>query len=377
MSIHPSIGAWADGSPILPPPDAVHLRLADEPVHNPAPAHAPLVTPAGWGFVALADLPEPGPVDWLWPGVLPLGALVLFSAAPKAGKTTVLSHLVRDLHDGTGLAARRVKGPVLIASEEPDSLWGRRRADLGMQTDVRLLRRPGFGRLAPGDWARFVDYMADGIRREGCELCLIDTLGGHWPVMNENDAAEVDARTRPLRALAEAGACVVLVHHCGKNTLAGVGKGARGSSALVGVPDVAVELRRADDTDPRDRRRVLSALGRFDGLYDEVVLELDGGVYSIVEGNLADAREADERARIAAVLPATGPGMTPEEVLAALGPGAPGINRLRALLIEGASKNRFGRTGTGRRGDSFRFVTRHDTLGPVTSDESSLGTDPF
>jgi hypothetical protein len=79
-------------------------RLAPEPVPAPAP---PVVVDTASEPVELLPAPYSGPaflaasarVDpskataWLWPGVLPLGALTLLSGQPKAGKSTIAVHM--------------------------------------------------------------------------------------------------------------------------------------------------------------------------------------------------------------------------------------------------------------------------------------------
>ncbi len=122
-----------------------------------------------------------------------------------------------------------------------------------------------------------------------------------------------------------------VVHHPRKSD-GGEGTGTRGSGALVGFVDVAMELRRAPkSTDPHGRRRALRE-GREDDRKDEL------------------------RTTILAVLPHDDPdGMTREEIWDAL-PDAVRKNNIRFRIILEAECGRLWRkVGAGNKAGAYRY----------------------
>src|SRR5690606_29160652 len=70
-------------------------------------------------------------------------------------------------------------------------------------------------------------------------LIVIDTLARAMKGGDENSAQDMGALNDAVSALIQAtGACVMLVHHSGKNKASG----ARGSSALLGAIDTEIEV---------------------------------------------------------------------------------------------------------------------------------------
>src|SRR5262249_38143994 len=69
-----------------------------------------------------------GPADWVWRGYLARGSVTLLTSLWKAGKSTLLAHLVKAMGQGDELAGLPVAaGKVLIVSEESAALWASRR----------------------------------------------------------------------------------------------------------------------------------------------------------------------------------------------------------------------------------------------------------
>lgn len=306
---------------------------------------------------AIVPITEIGPAaepDWLWPGYVARGCITLFTGLWKAGKTTLLGHLLRNLFTGGGLVPVPITDPVLVLSEEPPGIWSARRDALGLPESVLMLKRSTFTRPSLPAWVGLVDALSREVESRGIALVLIDTLPSFWPVTNENDASEVMNALTPLRALSEAGAAVLLVHHPRKCE-ATEGRGTRGSGALPGFVDVILELRRHNPDDSADRRRVLRAYGRFESTPPEAVVELTAAGY-VTLGERAKVAAADDLRAIAELLPTEGHGMTWEEVREAWPTTPkPGQTRLRGLLEQGRRDDRWTRSGMGNRGDPWRY----------------------
>jgi AAA domain len=95
--------------------------------------------------------------DWIWHGFLSRGSITLMTALWKAGKTTLLAHLLKRMEDGgefCGLPI--VSGRVLYVTEESENKWAERRDGLCLRDNVEFLIRPF--RSKP-DWSRWNDFM--------------------------------------------------------------------------------------------------------------------------------------------------------------------------------------------------------------------------
>ena len=299
---------------------------------------------------------EGTPIPWLWDGYLAAGFITLLTGLWKAGKTTLVAHLLRLLADGGELAGAVKPARVLVVTEENGGLWRRRRDELGIGDHVHLLPRPFNVRPKLSQWEAFALHVAELVRAESYGLVVCDTLPSFWPVTKENDASEVIAALTPLHTVADAGAAVLLTHHPRKGD-AGEGQAARGSGALPGFVDAILELRRFGPDNRDDRRRVITAYSRFDETPPEVVIELRDDGYRLV-GTKADARQTDRLSAIAELLPADLAGVTADELLTSwpeTGPAKPGKRTMQVDLKAGAQSGRWMQLGTGTRNDPFRY----------------------
>jgi AAA domain len=296
-------------------------------------------------------------VDWTWHGCVAPGHLTLFSALMKCGKSTLLGHLLRSLQDGApflGRATRRVR--TLLVTEESETIWCGRRDALGLDDHLSLLCRPLLARPNYADWLEFVAHVEQCAGDRECEHVAFDTLGAFAPWKSENDAAEVMGTMTPLNRLTLAGRAVTLFHHIGKADQS-EGKAARGSTALAGAADILLELRRYKPDDRQDRRRVLTGLGRFESVPEEIVIELaaDGSEYTAHGDKKATlARELADV--ILDILPAEGPGMTSDEVHEEM---TDDVRPKRATVTEvlraGAKAGSWQQTGAGKPKNPWRF----------------------
>ena len=184
---------------------------------------------------------------------------------------------------------------------------------------------------------------------------VIDTLPSWWSVLNENDAGEMMEALVPIRSISAAGAGVLLIHHPRKGD-GSQGTASRGSGALPGFVDVILELRRYAPDDNTDRRRVLTALSRFEDTPAEQVIELTDDGYKVI-GDRSDAGREDIDAAIREVLPTGGCGMTYEMVREEWpSDKKPGEQKLRGMLNAGANRGEWMRRGMGKRNDPYRYL---------------------
>ncbi|MGP1346259.1 MAG: AAA family ATPase [Phycisphaerales bacterium] len=321
-------------------------------------------------IISIADLPPAEEPDWLWPGFIARGGITLLSALPKAGKSTLMASLIRDLVRGGPLVGEPARGPTLILSEEPAPIWALRRTSQGVPDNLLLVHRDGFARPTSAEWLDIIGVMADAVGERGVDLCVIDTLGGCWPCDDENDSSATLAALSPLRALSEAGAGVLVLHHARK-AQGSNGTAHRGSNAIAGFPDILADMRFYDELNDSDRRRILVAKGRFPGVPQESVVEYRDGGYAMI-GSVAEARGGDIERLVMDKLPSDGSGVTPDELRESW-PTKPAPSKTniagmlnKALDEPGCPWERF---GMGVKGDPYRFRLKSKNDNP--SDRSA------
>jgi hypothetical protein len=304
-------------------------------------------------------------VEWLWADYLPLRNITLFSGTPKAGKTTLFLHLLRSLSRGDdqflGIPLRQ--GKVLIVTQESPDIWQERmERDALSPNVVHFLGgqggtnpRPFMGKARPQEWFDFCAYLVELVKEEQYQLVVIDPIADFWPVRDENNAGEVTSAVSPLRAVADAGANVLLIHHNrkaeGKN-----GQAARGSTALPGFADVLMDLRRGTGS-----VRILTATGRLPEpperhieltLTGYVLRDQGTGPEPTSPGQSRRGRKSGADLTIS-LLPTEPPGMTVEELLAGWPQGEkrPSGRTIRDQLKKAGIPH----TGTGKAGDPYCF----------------------
>jgi hypothetical protein len=304
-------------------------------------------------ITSVGDLGPAEPVDWVWPNYLARGAITLFTGLWKAGKTTLLAHLLRDLRRGGGLVERPIGDDVLVLTEEPTGVWANRRDDLDLDPSVHIAKRDTLGRPTADEWARIIGGLAEQVKAGSYAVVVIDTLPSWWPVLNENDAGETSAALAPLRAISDAGAAVLLVHHPRKGD-GQHGTATRGSGALPGFVDVLVELRR--HTEGPVTQRVLSALSRLDANPDDLIIDLTDDGYVIVGGR-SEAKADAARETIARILSEADSSLTAEEVHEQWPEGSkrPKVSKLRGYLNEAHNLHGWPRSGNAVKGDPYRY----------------------
>jgi hypothetical protein len=239
--------------------------------------------------------------DWTWQGYIARASITLLTTLWKAGKTTLLAHLLKATGTGASLAGLPViKGNVLVIAEESARLWAGRRDKLGIGDNVLFDIRPFKGRPTLAEWEQYIEHVADLVRRHEIVLVCIDTLQSVSPADDENDAMKVIAALTPLHMITEAGAGLLIVHHPRKSD-GTEGQASRGSGALPGFVDIIVEMRRPRNGEANTRKRELTAYSRFDDTPTELVIDLaeDGMSYNALGTTAETARDATEERKAA------------------------------------------------------------------------------
>jgi hypothetical protein len=295
-------------------------------------------------------------VEWLWNGCVARRHVTLCSAIMKSGKSTLVGHLLRSLQDGSPFAGRQTqKCRTLVVSEESQAIWRVRRDALGLDDSLAVMCRPMLVKPTFSDWVDFLAHVRTCAAGK-FDLVVIDTLSAFAPWENENSAADVQATLTPLNQLTNAGLAVLAIHHIGKLD-GSEGRAARGSTALAAGVDILLEMRRFKPDDRQDRRRVLTGLGRFDEVPDELVIALaeDGSGYT-AEGDRKGIAAREVQALIMGVLPLDPPGWTVDEVHGELPEdGRPKRGEVSKALQAGAEAGSWWMSGAGKPYDPRRF----------------------
>ena len=321
-----------------------------------------------WDPVPASQIAKSGNrICWLWHGFIAIGSTTLLIGLWKAGKTTLLKHVVKMMDAGGDLAGKIRPARVLLISEESSQLWHRRCRELGIGDDVHFVFRPFKGRPTHIHWERFVDRLAEEVKTKKFNLVVFDTLAAVSPIEDENDAAQMYRVLLPLHRITEAGAAVLLTHHPRKGD-GSEGRASRGSGALTGFVDIIVELRRLGGSQPRQRE--LRTYSRFDESPAAVIIELtDEGYISC--GTKDDASATVRRKQIQRMLVNCPGGIDPESIHEKWpndGIPKPGIRTIRRDLKE---MKGVARTSSGVKGDPHRFYLRHS----IPDNPPSKGTE--
>jgi hypothetical protein len=308
-----------------------------------------------------------GADKWLWHGLIPSGCVSILSALPKAGKTTLVVHLLKVCQQGGDFCGQKVRPcRVLVVTEESETIWAERRDTVPLADHVQVVLRPFRTKPTAREWDAFLLELNGWLRANPTDLLVVDTLSKLWPVENENDASEVTGAVMPLLEIAYGlGISLLLVHHLRKST--GLeGTQTRGSGALVAAVDAVLELRRFDPVNRKDNRRTITCDSRFGDRLDELVVELVIGGY-VTCGDREDVSDRDLIETIRNILPAKPPGMSlreikdnwPEDTV-------PRKNRLLTALRLGTDAGRWQRLGAGTRGNAFSYWCPGDSVSVPT-----------
>lgn len=291
---------------------------------------------------------------WLWKGYLAPAEVTLFSALWKAGKTTLLAHLLRALEsDGQFLGMDVRPSRVLYITEEAEARWAERRDRLGLKDHLEFLIRPFQGKPSKIQWEDFLGYSKTLIDSRGYGLIVMDTIVNLWPVKDENDASSVQSSLMPLHSVIGQSA-LLLVHHTRKSDGFDA-TASRGSGALTSFVDTILEFRRMTPGDRHCKKRVLAGYGRHDETIPEVVIELTDNGYTVC-GDREAVASSELTQVIATILPAGSTGLTAEQILEQWpGDTKPNLNRFYAALKAGAAAGTWHCSGEGKRGSPRQY----------------------
>lgn len=250
-------------------------------------------------------------VEWVVEGLLAKNYLTLFAAREKMGKTTLVKALIKSLATGEKFLGQNVKqSRVLVITEEHAGHWNRRLEDIGL-TDcetVWFITQPFNTRLKLKEWSDYlITSVAPYCKQNTIDVLIIDTISPIWPVIDENNAAEVQSALLPLLSITKQGISVLPLHHYSK---AG---GIRGSTAIAATPDILLNFSKPQG-DEDTTRRLLKCVGRFEETPEQLLLDYRDGEY-ILLGTPQNVARQEKHAQVKQVLENFDSGATLHELL--------------------------------------------------------------
>ena len=245
-------------------------------------------------------------VTWVWEKYLAVGHLMLLVGPPKlAGKSFLTYAFVASIEQGLPfLGEPTVKGPCVILSEEPDVSVADKCKTFGIQDSAFITRQDRIPHKTLGQRCQQAKKRAD---KMGAKVIVIDTMLFWGDVEDENDAATMQKTLNPVLDLAAQGFAVILIHHTNKGQGTG-GNDIRGSSAITGLVDRWITLKRVEGEPGKSRLREMTLEGRSPLAIEEPSIielhEVEGAPwYYTQEGATAVAKttmlEADILAAVA------------------------------------------------------------------------------
>ncbi len=200
----------------------------------------------------VAAMPESAG-DWIWPGFISRGNLTLLTSMWKAGKTTLLAHLLSRRASGQPfIGLPLAPGKTAVISEESRGLWADRCRAFQFGGNLCLFPQP-FARLPTSDaWRGLLLRVGQLREQHGIDLLVVDSLT-HF-LRAENSGSGILELVMPVRELTACGMAAVLIHHPRK-CRPEAGLAGRGHGALHAEADISIEMRHAGgNLDSRARR---------------------------------------------------------------------------------------------------------------------------
>jgi AAA domain len=299
-------------------------------------------------FAELQALPsEP---DWLWQGFLAPGSLTMLAGHPFAGKSMLVSGLLRALETGEPFLERTTKAASALLVTEEDQSSLRERAGrfnlFGIRSEY-LDRSSSVGH----DWSALIAGAAEWALAREHRLLVIDTFPGLAGLGDEqeNDAGAITSRLQPLQVAAGAGLAVLFLHHMNNANQP------RGSKAFRGVVDTSIRfLRKTKSNSFRLESETRSTTSTSRSLRAELVQSHYGWFYRSLDAsdaNSASTRSVDDRLW-QVLLEAGEQGITYAEL-----DGREGltVDVAKKRLPRWKTEKRIGRAGAGTKSDPYKW----------------------
>lgn len=201
--------------------------------------------------------------EYLVPGLIPLGDLIVFAGDAKCGKSNLVGDLTRALLEGKPFLGEQTRQSKILYGACDEALRDTQNRFLeigidlipGYEDNLALLRSIELDNLQP---------LIDKIQKFKPQLIIIDNL---TTIARNAGVAEKDVEFAhylfELRHIAENHGCTFLIlHHQNKDPLARGMKKIGGNARLLAAPSEIWQLLRQEENDYKDPRRFLDMISR-------------------------------------------------------------------------------------------------------------------
>lgn len=307
----------------------------------------------GFTLTRLSDLLKEPPeeIAYVWADTLPRGGLSLLVAKPKVGKSTLARNLALRIARGDAeFLVRKIPAPgpvVYLALEEKRSEVRRHFERMGATEELPILIHIG---SAPEE---ALQELRTAIVDSKAILAIVDPLQRLARVSDLNDYSQVSLALEPLMQIArETGCHIMLVHHANKGIGREGGDSILGSTAIFGSVDCALIMKRTDS------QRTIESIQRYGEDMPRTVLAFDPLTgLTASGGTLEDAQLAECGKDILALM--GDQEMTEQELKDGLLDHKHGVISKSLRLLRDQAKMQ--RSGSGRKGDPFRYQAAKDS----------------
>jgi hypothetical protein len=281
----------------------------------------------------------------------------MLAGHPFAGKSMLVSGLLRALETGEPFLGRTTKAASALLVTEEDQASLRERAG---RFDLFAIRSEYLDRSASvgHDWSALIAGATERALAREHRLLVIDTFPGLAGLGDEqeNDAGAITSRLQPLQVAAGAGLAVLFLHHMNNANQP------RGSKAFRGVVDTSIRFLRKETSRSfglKSETRSTTSVSR--SLRAELVQAPDGWFYRSLDqgsdGKGVSTRSADELLW-QVILGAGEQGITYTELDRCEGVS---LDIAKKRLPSWKTEGRVGRSGAGTKSDPYRWYPCNST----------------
>ncbi|MBI3407910.1 MAG: AAA family ATPase [Planctomycetes bacterium] len=242
-------------------------------------AQAPNTSPQEVWDPEVESMPESA-ADWLLPGFIARRNMTLLTSMWKAGKTTLLAHLLARRVGGQPLFGLPVApGKTVVISEEPRSLWAERCRQFQFGGQLCFFLQPFPHLPSAEEWRGLIGRVGQLRAEHGIDFLVVDSVT-HF-LRAETASSGVHDFIMPVRDLTGRGMAALFMHHPRRKG-AGEGNAGRGHGAIHSEVDISIEMRHAgNNLESRARRFFCMSRHAVTPRHFDFELNADGADYSV------------------------------------------------------------------------------------------------
>lgn len=184
------------------------------------------------------NIPDP---EFILHNLLLEGGITLLCGDPKCGKSTFSRQLMAAVSNGDDFLGFKTKKAKVYYHSLEDRIKFSANSLQALSADMKdthILTEP------IDDWAEYFKDLDDGETK----LIVLDTLCLNLNISDLNDYAKVTKAIKPFKVFAgKSKSHIMMLHHLGKNKEQGAQSQILGSTALAGIVESSIILRRDDN----------------------------------------------------------------------------------------------------------------------------------